>query len=78
LIKDYAGNEIGGKIAIFWEALSTDEKVGACKEYLDKYGHLLPSELISGSAARILANFPKVLEEHPNVVKRLRSIGGGY
>ena len=75
MISDYAGNEIGGKIAIFWEVLSTNEKFAVAKEYLDKYGHLLPSELTSGNAARVRANFSKVLEEHPGIVQRLRNIG---
>jgi len=77
LIDEYAGNEIAARIISFWAALSTDEKLAASQEYLDKYGHLLPHELTSGSAARIRANFPKVLEEHPRIVKRLRNIGRG-
>jgi len=72
---DYAGNEISARISNFWEGLSTDEKLAASLEYLDKYGHLLPSELISGSAARVRANFLQVLKEHPRMIKRLRGIG---
>jgi len=75
MIDEYAGNEIAARIGIFWEALSTDEKLAVCQEYLDKYGHLLPYEVTSGSSARVWANFLKVLEEHPGIVKRLRSIG---
>jgi hypothetical protein len=75
MMDEYAGNEITARISNFWEALSTGEKLAASQEYLDKYGRLLPPELTSGSAARIRANFPKVLEEHPRIVKRLRSIG---
>ena len=74
---EYAGNEIAARISNFWEALSTDEQLAASQEYLDKYGHLLPSELTSGSAARVRANFIKVLAEHPRAVRRLRSIGRG-
>jgi hypothetical protein len=77
MITEYAGNEIAARIAIFWNGLSIDEKLAASQEYLDKYGHLLPSELTSGSAARIRVNFPRVLEEHPNIIKRLRNIGRG-
>ena len=75
MISQYAGNEITARILDFWQDLSTDEKLAVSQEYLDKYGHLLPSELTSGSAARIRANFLKVLEEHPRMVKRLRDIG---
>jgi hypothetical protein len=77
MISEYAGNETGAKISAFWESLSTDEKLAVSEEYLDKYGHLLSSELTEGSAARIRANFVRVLEEHPKTVKRLRGIGRG-
>jgi hypothetical protein len=77
MIDDYAGNEIAARISNFWESLSIDEKLAVSKEYLDKYGHLLPSELTSGSAARVRANFLKVLEQHPSIMKRLRKIGRG-
>ena len=77
MVEDYAGNEIAARISNFWEDLSTDEKLAVSEEYLEKYGHLLPSELTSGNAARVRANFLKVLEEHPNIVKSLRNIGRG-
>ena len=75
IIDEYASNEISARISYFWENLSVDEQIEATEEYLCKYGHLLPSELIEGSAARIRANFIKVLEEHPNLIKRMRDIG---
>ena len=75
MIDEYSGNEIVARIATFWESLSTDEKLAASKEYLEKYGHLLPSELTGGSAARIRGNFVQVLKEHPHIMKRLRNIG---
>ena len=74
MINEYAGNEISVRISHFWQNLSTDEKIAASEEYLSKYSHLLPSELTEGSAARIRANFIKVLEEHPNLIKRMRNI----
>lgn len=75
MIDTYAGNEISARINRYWQHLSTDEKIAAPQEYVRKYGHLLPSELTEGSAARILVNFTKVLEEHPNLIKRMRNIG---
>jgi len=77
MINEYCGNEISAKISNFWQSLTTDEKLAVSQEYLDKYGNLLPGELTSGSAARIRANFIRVLEEHPRTVKRLRNIGRG-
>ena len=44
-------------------------------EYLKKYGHLLPSELTEGSAARVRANFPKVLAQHPKILQKTRRLG---
>ena len=77
IIDEYSSNEIAARIASFWGGLSTDEKLEVCKEYLDKYGHLLPTELTNGSAARVKANFLQVLKEHPGIKKRLRNIGRG-
>ena len=44
------------------------------KEYISKHGHLLPSELVEGSAVRIRMFFIKVLEEHPRLIKNLRKL----
>ena len=77
MVDGYAGNEIAARISNFWETLSTDEKVAVSREYLGKYGHLLPPELTSGSAARIRANFLRVLKEHPRIMKRLRNTEKG-
>lgn len=71
----YAENEIGGRISHYWESLTLDEQLAAPDEYLQKYGHLLPSELTEGSAARLRVNFPKVLEEYPKMIRRMRQIG---
>jgi hypothetical protein len=74
MINQYAGNEISGRISCYLENLTVDQHIAASQEYLLKYGHLLPSELTEGSAARIHVNFIKVLEEHPNLIKRMRNI----
>jgi hypothetical protein len=77
MIDEYAGNAIAARIANYWQSLSSDEKLQATQEYLDKYGHLLPTELTGGSAARLRANFPKVLAQHPKIIERLRNIRWG-
>lgn len=74
---EYAGNYIGSYINDFWDALSVDEKLAVSKEYLDKYGHLIPSELMEGGAVRVRAFFWKVLEEHPKIVQKLRNVNRG-
>ncbi|MDY6838842.1 MAG: hypothetical protein SWH78_12805 [Thermodesulfobacteriota bacterium] len=71
----YAKNEISARISDYWQSLTVDGQLAASDEYLQRYGHLLPQELTEGSAARIRANFPKVLEEHPSMVRRMRQIG---
>jgi hypothetical protein len=75
MAEEYAGREISARITNFWEGLSLDEQLAVSEEYLEKYGHLLPSELTEGSAARIRANFLKVLEEHPRMIQKLRNAG---
>lgn len=73
--KDYDKNEILGRINEYWNNLSTDEKLDAPLEYLDKFGHLLPSELTEESAGRIRANFPIVLGQHPDLIRSLLRVG---
>jgi hypothetical protein len=72
---EYAQNEISARIWDYWEGLKLDEQLAAADEYLGKYGHLLPAELTEGNATRLQATFPKVLEEHPKIVRRMRRIG---
>jgi len=77
MVDEYAGNEIKAKINHFWIALSLDEQWEVMDEYLEKFGYLLTSEITEGSAARIKADFPKALQEHPYTIRRLRKIGRG-
>jgi hypothetical protein len=75
MAEKYAQNEISARISRYWDSLTLDEKLAASDEYLRKYGHLLPGELIEASAARVRAHFLKVLEEHPKMIQRMRQIG---
>lgn len=75
LAEKYSENEASARIYEWWNGLSLAEQFAAMEEYLQEYGHLLPSELTEGSAARIKANFPKVLEEHPRLLQRTRRVG---
>ncbi len=72
---EYAGNQISSRVSEFWNALSVDEKIAVPLEYLDKYGHLIPSELREEGAVGVRMYFWKALEEHPRIIKRLRDIG---
>ena len=68
-------DEITARVYSFWRSHSPEEVLEASREYLTQYGHLLPSEMAEGSAARIRGGFLKVLENHPKLVQRLRRVG---
>ena len=67
--------EISARVQTYWDALSPEEQLAAGQEYLEQYGHLVPSELTENSAARIRANLPRVLREHPRLMQRLARTG---
>lgn len=75
MAEQYADNEILAMVSFYWNGLSIDEQFSACDEYLEKYGHLLPSEITEGNAVRVRANLPKVLQEHPRLIQHLSRIG---
>jgi len=77
MIKEYAQNEISARVYHFWDPLSVKEKLAAIDEYLEKYGHLLPSELTEDCAGRVKMEFVKILAEHPYLIRRLRKTGRG-
>ncbi len=72
---DLSKNEITAWVNDYWQSHSADQILAAASEYLDRYGHLLPSEMTEASAARIRGAFFKVLENHPKLVQRLRRVG---
>ena len=75
LAEEFSGNEIRGRVGVYWNSLSLEEKLAAPKEYLAKYGHLLPADVTECSAARVRGFFPKFLENHPETLRRLRHVG---
>ena len=74
MAEEYAENQTGALIGEYWKKLTLDERFAAPDEYLEKYGHLLPSELTEDSAVRIRANFPKLLAQHPEIIRKIRSL----
>jgi hypothetical protein len=74
MANEYSQNEIRARVYHYWNNLSTNEKLEACDEYINKYGHLLPDEMKEGNAARVRVNFTKVLEEHPHMIERFKNI----
>ena len=75
IAEEYAQNEIRARISVYWEGLSVRQRLEASTEFIDKYGHLLPSELTEGSAARIRADLPKVLINFHDLLGKTRRVG---
>lgn len=75
IAEEFSGNEIRGRVSAYWNSLSLEEKLAAPKEYLAKYGHLLPDDVTECGAARVRGFFPKFLETHPETLRRLRHVG---
>jgi hypothetical protein len=71
----YIKMEIQAKVDAYLDSLSIDQQLVASCEYLAKHGHLLPSEMTEKSAARIHANFGKVLEKHPWLILKIHEVG---
>jgi hypothetical protein len=75
LVEMYARNEISARVAGYLNHASVEQWLTWPEEYILKYGHLLPAELLDGNAVRIKSNFHKVLTEHPKMIRRLRRVG---
>ncbi|MEN6428743.1 MAG: hypothetical protein ABFE13_25625 [Phycisphaerales bacterium] len=75
IAEGYAKREIAARVGTYLQRLSAKEQSEACTEYLSKYRSLLPSELTEASAARVRADFHKVLERHPWLLKKTHEVG---
>ena len=75
IAEGYAKAEIRARIDVYLKDLSIDQQLEASSEYLAKHGHLLPSEMTEKSAARIHAEFRKVLENHPWMLLKIHKVG---
>ena len=71
----YAQREISARVSSYVRSLSAAEEMAAADEYLGQYGHLLPSELTEGSAARLRGNLLELLIHHPQLLDQLGEIG---
>ena len=71
----HAEAKIRALVYDYWESLTVADRLAAADEYIKSYGRWLSPELTEGSAARLRANLPKVLMEHPRLVQRLQQIG---
>jgi len=60
-------------VSHFWDSLSASQKIEAGRQYIARYGHIIPSELAEGTGTRILCQLPKLLNEHPEMIHKLRA-----
>jgi hypothetical protein len=74
-VEEYTENEIQSRIHDYYNGLDMDEKLAAAEEYLEKFGHLLPEELVEGSGCRVKANLPAVLAGHHRLMRQLGRLG---
>ena len=70
----YAKNEIKAKVRSMWDNLSTDEKLRFADYYIEKYKPILPPELTEAKGVVVKANFVDVLDKHPDIIKKIRTI----
>jgi len=74
---EYVENEIRARIGTWWNDLNLNEKFTAIDEYLANYGHLLPTELTEGSAARLKVHFEETLFNHVRMLRQLEKTNVG-
>ena len=73
--EEYARNLIGVTVGFYLADRAPSVLLRDAREYVALHPDIIPAELAEGTPARIMANFPKVLEMHPLVVKRIRQTG---
>jgi len=56
--------EVAARVDDFCRRLSAEEFLDAGREYLNKYGHMLPPEITQGLAARARLNLASLLKQH--------------
>jgi hypothetical protein len=69
---EFLGNAVKGMVNSYWRNATNEQRFQDARDYLAAYGHLLPGDLTEGSGAVILANFERVLHEHPRLILSVR------
>jgi hypothetical protein len=75
LVNFYAQNKVRYLVDEFWNNLGYDERITAAKQYREKYGHLIPPKYTERSIEYLTSQLPKILEEHPGMIQRMRRVG---
>jgi hypothetical protein len=75
LVGYYSQNQTRYFVDEFWNSLSYDDRIAAARKYREKYGHLIPAKFTEGSIEYLTSQLPKILEEHPGMMQRMRRVG---
>jgi hypothetical protein len=73
--EEYARQLIGVAVTFYLKGRAPSVLISDAREYITLYPDIVPAELTDGTPARIMANFPKVLEMHPFLMRRVRQTG---
>jgi hypothetical protein len=73
--EQYMSHLIEASIHQFWHLRPVDEQLEMVAQYRSLYGQYLPESLRDGSPFDLLLIFPRVLTEHPRMLRRLRRLG---
>ncbi len=65
---------IANRVDEFMDGLSDDEYSVVASEYLAKYGHLLPDEIVSKREMYLPWILRQFLKQHPRLMLRMRTI----
>ena len=74
LAQQFTTNWIPCRIGEFWNNLSPEERLAVPLEYLEKYRHILPQEILDQNPSLFVGNFYRFLEYHPQMMKELKNI----
>ena len=75
MAEDNIQNMINISVNMFWQECTPDQRLQVPREYLQKWGRFLPSDVTEGSAGRLMAFFPEYMKQHPFLMKGLRGVG---
>jgi len=73
LAKEFCRQMVTSVVTTYWQGRSTAELIEDGREYVRRYGHLMPGEMVEGSAVRVQAGLLRALIQHPEFIRRLRT-----
>ena len=73
VLDEFFVNQTNALVDHYWRNSTNEEILADGRDYLAEYGDMLPQEMAESSGAAILANYRKVLAQHPMHIHKLRS-----